>query len=240
VIEERLVGQELSVMAFTDGDSIAMMPAVANYKRLYDNDTGPTTGGMGAYAPAPALTPGLADQVRRQIIEPILAGLQEDRCCFKGALYVGVVLAQDGPSAVEINARFGDPGAQVALPLLETDLLEVLEACVDGTLNQIEVRWRKAAAVAVVLATNGYPERLDPGLPIFQTADLPDEVIVFHAGTRYTDNGTLVTTGGRVLTLIGTGPDLPAAVALAYSAARCMHFDGMHYRTDIGARVLGG
>jgi phosphoribosylamine--glycine ligase len=240
VIEERLIGPEISIKAFTDGDTVVMMPAVSDYKRLYDNDVGPNTGGMGAFAPAPALTPDLAAQIQARIIEPILTGLQEDRCCFKGVLYIGVVLTQDGPMALELNARLGDPGAQVILPLLDTDLMDVIEACVDGCLDQVAVRWKNEAAVAVVLTTESYPAHPDPGIPIIQLPPLPDGVLVFHAGTRYVDNGTLVTTGGRVLDLVGVGPDLQTAIRLAYDATQRVHFDGVHYRTDIGARAVWG
>jgi len=240
VIEQRLIGPEISVKAFTDGDTVVMMPAVSDYKRLYDNDVGPNTGGMGAYAPTPALTPELAIQIKTRIIEPILAGLQEDRCCFKGVLYIGVALTQAGPMALEMNARFGDPGAQVILPLLDTDLMDVIEACVDGGLNRVDVRWRTDAAVAVVLVTESYPAHPDPGIPIIQVPPLPDGVLVFHAGTRYAEDRTLVTTGGRVLNLVGVGPDLRTAITRAYDATQRVHFDGVHYRTDIGAHALWG
>jgi phosphoribosylamine--glycine ligase len=238
VIEQRLIGPEVSIKAFTDGGTVVMMPAISDYKRLYDNDVGPNTGGMGAYAPAPALTPDLAVKIKTGIIEPILAGLQEDRCCFKGVLYIGVVLTRTGPMALELNARLGDPGAQVILPLLDTDLMDVIEACVDGCLDQVDVRWQTGAAVAVVLATESYPAHSDPGIPIIQVPPLPDGVIAFHAGTRYTDDGTLVTTGGRVLDLVGTGPDIRTAITRAYDATQRVHFDGVHYRTDIGVRGL--
>lgn len=238
LIEQRLVGPELSIMSFTDGKSIRMMPAVRDHKRLYDNDIGPNTGGMGSHAPCPALTPVLAEQVQTRIVEPTLRALQAEQCCFKGVLYAGIVLTPAGPMALEVNARFGDPGAQAVLPLLETDLLDVLEACVDGTLDQLDVRWRAGAAVTVVLATNGYPERSDPGIPIIQAATMPPDTTIFHAGTRIAEDGTLVTTGGRILNVTGVGPDLRAAIATAYDGVRRVHFDSIHYRTDIGQRGL--
>jgi phosphoribosylamine---glycine ligase len=239
LIERRLIGTEISVMAFADGDSIAMMPAVSDHKRLYDNAVGPNTGGMGAFAPAPALTPDVAEEVRTRIMQPALAGLQERTgCCFRGVLNVGIVLTPDGPMALELNARLGDPSAQAVLPLLETDLLDVLEACVDGQLDALDVRWRDLAAVTVVLVTSGYPERNDPDIPIRLSPPFPDDVIVFHAGTRHAEDSTLVTTGGRVLDLTGVGPDLETAITLAYDAVRRVYFDGIHYRTDIGARAL--
>jgi phosphoribosylamine--glycine ligase len=238
IIEQRLIGEELSIMAFADSRTIAMMPAVRNHKRLYNRDSGPGTSGMGSYAPAPALTPDLIEQVRTQIVEPVLSGLQEERCCFRGVLYVGVVLTEDGPMALELNVRADDPGVHVVLPLLETDLLDVIEACVDDRLDQLDVRWRPGAAAAIVLATASYPERNDPGLPVSLPDSLPDGVFLFHAGTRLAEDGTLVTSGGRVIGVTGVGPDLPAAILRAYQAVPLVHFDGVHYRTDIGARVL--
>lgn len=240
IIERRLIGLEVSAMAFTDSHTLAMMPTVSDYKRLYDSDVGPNTGGMGAYAPAPSVTPALAAQIQTRILQPIMAGLAEDHCCFKGVLNVGVVLTPEGPMALELNARLGDPAAQVVLPLLKTDLLDVLEACVNGTLDQVEVRWHAASAVAVVLTTANYPEHNDPDLPILFASPLPEGVLVFQAGTRYADDGTLVTTRGRVLALIGLGADLPTAVTRAYDATHRVHFEGVHYRTDIGARALWG
>jgi phosphoribosylamine--glycine ligase len=238
IIERKLIGPEVSVTAFTDGETVAMMPPIGDHKRLYDNDLGPNTGGMGSIAPTPELTSELAEQVLHEIMERVLTGLRVESCGFKGVLCAGVALTDEGPSALELNVRLGDPGAQAVLPLLETDLLDIFEACVDGTLGDAQVRWRDEAAVSVALATSGYPERRDPGLPIIQTATMPDGVIVFHGGTRYAADGTLVTTGGRVLTVTGVGPDLATAVTLAYDAARRAHFDGVHFRADIGARAL--
>lgn len=238
IIEQRQIGTEISVNAFTDGQAFAMMPAISDHKRLYDNDVGPNTGGMGAYAPTPVLHPDMIARIKNEIIEPTLAGVREINGRFWGVLYIGVVLTDDGPVALELNARFGDPGAQTILPLMETDLLDVIEACVDGDLAEVDVRWRQQTAVTVVLATNGYPERNDPGLPIMLAPHMPEGVIVFHAGTRYAEDGTLVTTGGRVINITGVGPDLATSITLAYDAARRIHFDGIHYRTDIGARAL--
>lgn len=238
IIEQKLAGPEIAVKAFTDGETIAMMPTMSEYKRLYDHDVGPNTGGMGAYSPVLDATPELLETVRQDILAPILAGLQADGCAFRGVIYADLILTAQGPLALALNARWGDPGAQTVLPLLETDLLDVMEACVEGTLDQITMRWHNGAAASVVMATAGYPERNDPGIPIIQGSRLPEDVLVFHAGTRYAEDGELVTTGGRVLTLTGTGPDLATAVTRVYDAARRVHFDGAHYRTDIGARAL--
>jgi phosphoribosylamine--glycine ligase len=215
-----------------------MMPAVRDHKRLYDGNHGPNTGGMGAYAPSPVMTPALAEQVRTRIIEPVLQGLQREKCCFKGVIYVGLLLTENGPLALELNTRLGDPGAQVVLPLLETDLLELLESCVNGTLDQMNIRWYNQAAVSIVLASTNYPERSDPGVTVHLPSTTPNNVILFHAGTRIAGDGGLITTGGRVIDVTGIGPNLPTALTLAYDAVQHIHFDGMQYRTDIGMRAL--
>ncbi len=234
ILEERLHGDELSLMAFTDGHALKLMPPLREYKRLRERGIGPNTGGMGAHAPAPAVSREMALRINREIIEPALDGLQTDGCCFAGVVYVDVVLTAEGPQALELNARFGDPGAQVVLPLLETDLLDVIDACIDGTLDALDVRWSRSAAVSVVLATAGYPEHSDPGLAVTTRCDVPDDVLVFHAGTRRLDNGALITTGGRVLDMTAVGPDLTAAAHRAYRGVDCVEFDGMQYRRDIG------
>ncbi len=239
IVEQRLIGPEVSVMAFTDGTTLVTMPPVRDHKRLYDHGIGPNTGGMGAYAPAPVMTPDHCDRIAAEIIEPVLAGLREDGVTFKGILTAGVILTQHGPRALEFNVRFGDPAAQVVLPLLDTDLLDILDACVDGTLDQVAVRWHDAAAVAVVLVTESYPTRRDPGIPILRATAMPEHVLSFHAGTRYTKDDSLVTTGGRVMALTGIGADLHTAITLAYDAVRRVHFDGVHYRSDIGVQALG-
>jgi phosphoribosylamine--glycine ligase len=238
IIEKKLVGQEIAVKAFTDGETVALMPPVSDIKRLHDHDVGPNTGGMGAYAPAMILTAEVLDHVRERIIKPILAGLQAHDCAFKGVFYADVILTPEGPMALGLNARWGDPGAQTVLPLLETDLLDILDACVDNELDQVDVCWRDEVSVSVVMATAGYPYRNDPGLSITQRAPLPDHVIVFYAGTRRTETDQLVTTGGRVLTLTGTGPNLTSAITRVYDAAQCFHFEGVQFRTDIGAQAL--
>lgn len=238
VIEQRLIGDELSVMAFTDGRTVSLMPAVRDYKQLHEWGLGPNTGGMGSYAPAPTTSPDILDQIKRRIIEPVLQGLQREGCCFAGVVYAGVVLTQDGPMALELNARFSDTGAQTVMPLLESDLLDILEGCINRTLNMVQIRWRERATATVVLASAGYPERRDPGLQIHLPSPVPDGIILFHAGTRRQPDGTLVTTGGRVLNVTSTAPDLPMAVSMAYSAVRRIHFDGMQYRRDIGANIL--
>ncbi len=237
LIERRLRGQEVSLMAFCDGQHLVPIPAVCDYKRLHDGGAGPNTGGMGGYAPA--FAPDVQRTLTEAILVPVVAGLAEAGTPFRGVLYAGVILTADGPQVLELNVRFGDPGAQVVLPLLQTDLLDVIEACIDGTLGALDVRWWDAAAVAVELVTAGYPARRHVGLPVTVEVPASEDVLIFHAGTRRRADGVLVTHGsGRVLTLTALGPDLHTAIKQVYGAVRGVHFAGMHYRTDIGAHGL--
>jgi phosphoribosylamine--glycine ligase len=239
VIEERLAGPEASVLAFSDGRTVALMPAAQDHKRVFDDDQGPNTGGMGAYAPAPLMTPKLLDAVRQTVLQPAIDGLAAEGMPYIGVLYAGMMLTADGPRTLEFNCRFGDPETQVILPLLESDLVDVIEACLDGALAGLEVRWRASTAATVVAASEGYPGSYPKGREITGVAEavvLPD-VAVFHAGTRLEDDGRLLTDGGRVLAVTGVGDDLPAALSGAYSGIERIHFQGMHYRRDIGAKA---
>ncbi len=241
VIEERLSGQETSVMAFCDGENFRTMPASQDHKRVFDGDQGPNTGGMGAYSPVPAAPAELIKQVEREVMAPSLAGMRADGCPFVGILYAGMMLTEDGPKVLEFNVRLGDPETQVILPLLETDLLGVAEACVDVRLGDLEVRWRHGAAATVVAAAPGYPASGYPkGMAISGVAEAEaiEGVTVFHAGTALGDGGELVTSGGRVLAVTGLGDDLRNAMARAYAGLKKIEFEGMHSRTDIGARAL--
>ncbi len=251
VIEERLEGPEASVLAFSDGRTVAVMPAAQDHKRVFDGDQGPNTGGMGAYAPAPLMTPALLDEVRRTVLQPAIEGLAAEGMPYVGVLYAGLMLtahrspftAHRSPFAVlEFNCRFGDPETQVILPLLESDLVEVIDACLDGRLAEIDVRWQTGAAATVVAASEGYPGSYPKGRTIGGVAEaeaLPG-VTVFHAGTRLAEDGRLLTDGGRVLAVTGVGDDLPAALARAYGGIQRIDFQGMHYRRDIGARAVVG
>lgn len=239
VIEERLSGPEVSVLAFCDGRHLAVMPAAQDHKRVYDDDQGPNTGGMGAYAPAPLLTPALQAEVARTILQPTLDGLAAAGTPYVGVLYAGLMLTVDGPSTLEFNCRFGDPETQVLLPLLASDLVDVIEACLDGQLDPDRVQWKAGAAATVVAASAGYPAAYPKGHPISglaEAAALP-AVQVFYAGIGAADNGELVTNGGRVLAVTGTGADLPAALGRAYAGLDQVQFAGMHYRRDIGAQA---
>ncbi len=237
VIEERLSGIEISLLAFCDGRSLCPMPAAQDHKRLLDGDQGPNTGGMGSYAPAPVATPELIAQAQREVLQPALDGLRSEGLPFCGALYAGLILTADGPKVLEFNARFGDPETQVILPLLESDLLDVLEACTLEKLESTEVRWRPGAAACVVLAAPGYPERPQVGQTITGLETPFRNGAVFHGGTARVDD-RLATAGGRVLGVTCWERDLAAAVQAAYRAVEKIHFDGMQYRRDIAAGAL--
>ncbi|MFT7579740.1 MAG: phosphoribosylamine--glycine ligase/phosphoribosylformylglycinamidine cyclo-ligase [Myxococcota bacterium] len=232
VLEERLVGEEISVMAFCDGQSLSVMPAVQDHKRLLAGDGGPNTGGMGAYSPVPIATAAFLADVERRVLRPALDGMAQEGKPFKGVLYAGVMLTSGGLRVLEFNVRFGDPETQVVLPLLETDLFEVIRACTDGTLSKTDVAWRNDAVATVVAASAGYPGAYEKGLPI-TGVDAVADARVFQAGTRFED-GQLLTAGGRVLAVTGTGVTLEQALSQAYDGLDTIQFDGMFYRRDIG------
>jgi phosphoribosylamine--glycine ligase len=238
LIEEFLAGEELTIMAFTDGRTVVPMPPAQDHKRVGDGDTGLNTGGMGAYAPAPLGTPELQAQVRKQVLEPIVNHLSKMGSPFQGVLYAGLMVVEGVPYVLEFNARMGDPETQVVLPLLKTDLLDVIEAVVEHRLDQVNVEWRKDAAVCVVMTSEGYPGPYRIGVPIRGLTETPTEhAIVFHAGTAL-DREAVVTAGGRVLGITGVGPDISAAQQTAYRAAHTLSFEGCHYRRDIAHRAL--
>ncbi len=236
VIEEVLEGQEVTVLAFSDGHTVKQMVAAQDHKRVGEGDTGPNTGGMGAYAPVPAYTEAVAAEVQRRILEPTVARRGTP---FVGCLFAGLMLTADGPKVIEFNARFGDPETQVVLPLLENDLLEVVQACLDGRLHEVELQFRPAAAVNVVLASAGYPGAYAKGLPIRGLVEAEEVgVMVFHAGTAFNDEGQLVTAGGRVLGVMAMGSTLRDALDLAYAGVNQIQFEGRTYRRDIAWRAL--
>ncbi|HWP28339.1 MAG TPA: phosphoribosylamine--glycine ligase [Chloroflexota bacterium] len=237
VIEECLQGRELSVLAFADGQTVRPLVPACDYKRVGDGDTGPNTGGMGAYAPPPWVTPAMQARIEREILAPALAALAAAGRPYRGVLYAGLMLTRDGPKVLEFNCRFGDPEAQVVLPLLATDLVEIAQAVVAGRLHEVPLAWTPAACCAVVLASGGYPGPFRTGLPISGLETVPPDVLVFHAGTRRVD-GQVVTAGGRVLTVAAVAPALAEARARAYAAAERIRFEGCHYRRDIALREL--
>ena len=239
VVEEQLEGPELSVLALVDGTTIYVLESSQDHKRVGDGDTGPNTGGMGAYSPAPVATDAVMAQVERDVLVPIVDVLNRDRCPYQGVLYAGLMLTPAGPKVLEFNCRFGDPEAQAVLPRLQTDLIETVEAVVDGRLDQIELRWDPRPAVCVVVASGGYPGGYEKGRVIEgldEAAALPD-VTVFHAGTRLVDR-TIITDGGRVLGVTALGDDIASARERAYEAVDRIRFEGAFCRRDIASRAL--
>ena len=240
VIEEFLNGDEITVMAFTDGKTIIPMIAVQDHKRLKNGDTGPNTGGMGACAPAPLPTSSFVERVRRLVLERIVEGLSRLGSPFQGVLYAGLMIVAGEPRVLEFNARLGDPETQVVLPLLKTDLMDLLLAVAEHRLEQVDVEWRPAAAVCVIMAAGGYPGVVMKGAPIDGLSSLPqgDSLLVFHGGTlKDPKDGRIVTAGGRVLGVTGVGKDIADARRRAYAGVDGIRFDGMQWRADIGARA---
>jgi phosphoribosylamine--glycine ligase len=240
VIEQFLEGQECSLLAFVDGMTVEAMPAAQDHKRAFDGDTGPNTGGMGVYSPVPAVDEETYD-LMEQLLKETVAGLHAEGIRYRGVLYGGFILTADGPKVLEYNVRFGDPETQVLLPLLTTDLVDVMVACADGSLKAVNIVWREAAAVSVVLASGGYPGEYETGHVItgVDDASAVPGVTVYHAGTQLKDDGTLVTSGGRVLAVTAVAPTIAEARERAYEAAAKISFDGMFYRKDIATRALG-
>lgn len=236
VLEDFLDGQEVSFLLFTDGDTYRPMLLAQDYKQAFDGDTGPMTGGMGTVAPAAVLSEAQLEHVTQNIVEKTLAGLQAENIVYKGVLYIGLMVVGDDIKVLEYNARFGDPETQVVLPLLETDLIDVLLAVVEERLAELELTWSDKSAACVVLAAPGYPGNYKKSIPIILPTHLPDGVTIFHAGTALRD-GTLVSTGGRVLGVTAVAATLSEAVAAAYETVKKIEFEGAHYRRDIGFRL---
>ena len=238
LIEQFLDGEELTIMAFTDGRTVVPMLPAQDHKRVGDGDAGPNTGGMGAYCPAPLGTMALRDQVTRQVLYPAVGALSRIGCPFQGVLYAGLMVVKGTPYVLEFNARMGDPETQAVLPLLKTDLLEVIEAVVEHRLDQLTVDWHNETAVCVVMTSGGYPGAYQTGRPIHGLPTTTDAAaMVFHAGTRRA-GAEVVTAGGRVLGITGRGKTLADAQAEAYRVTKSIAFDGAHYRTDIAYRAF--
>jgi phosphoribosylamine--glycine ligase len=238
LVEELLTGPEISMMAVLDGKSYALLPASQDHKRLLDGDLGPNTGGMGALCPVP-LDGAVLRTIRETVFDRALAGLKKDGLDYRGVLYAGLMLTPDGPKLLEFNARLGDPETQAVLPLLDADFLELCLACARGELRTDRVPARPGACVSVVLAAEGYPEAPKPGAVLApEAADGREGVLVFHAGTRK-DGGRWVAAGGRVLSVVGLGPDLAAARERAYAAVPAVAGSGLRWRKDVAAKVLG-
>ena len=237
LIEECLVGKEVSLLAFTDGKTVVPMVPACDYKRIFDGNKGPNTGGMGSYSPPGFFDDEMTNRVRDSILEPTVQAMAEEGKPYKGVLYAGLMVTTEGPKVLEFNARFGDPENQVMLPRLESDLVDIMLAVIEGRLDKIEVRWSDRACVGVVMASAGYPGSYKTGFPIEGLDRVDKDVLVFHAGTKARE-GKIVTDGGRVLTVAATGKTMAEAREKVYSNITRIHFEGCHYRKDIAAREL--
>lgn len=239
VIEDFLTGEEASFIVFTDGHTILPMPSSQDHKPIYDNDRGPNTGGMGAYSPAPVITPALQEKIMDEIMTPVVRGMAREGRPFKGVLYAGLMINGEGIRVLEFNARFGDPETQPILMRMKTDLVPVLEAIIDEKLDQVSLAWDERPAVCIVMASEGYPGNYRKGMPVEglrEIQSIPD-VAVFHAGTALQDN-RVVTSGGRVLGVTALGNSIAEAIDSAYSAASHIRWEGAYYRKDIGNKAL--
>ena len=238
IIEECLVGQEASVLAISDGRHFFVLPSAQDHKRIFDDDLGPNTGGMGSYSPAPVVTPKILDAIIARVIEPTIRGMWQEGTPFKGVLYAGLMLTANGPFVLEFNTRFGDPETQSILPRLKSDLVDIMVAACDGDLNELKVEWDPRPCVCVVVTSGGYPGKYKNGFEITGLSDVTDEsTVVFHAGTK-NDGGTLVTAGGRVLGVTSLGKNLEGAITKAYEAIEKINFEHMFFRRDIGQKAL--
>ena len=251
VVEEFLTGVEASMLCFVDENSIVPMESAQDYKRIFDDDKGPNTGGMGTYSPSLVFTPELEQQIRERILEPTLKGFQEDGLDFRGVLFIGLMISEDGPKVIEFNNRFGDPETQSVLARLDSDLLDIFTAVTENRLADVQIRWKEEKAVCVVLASGGYPGSYEKGKLISGLDDVDDDIIVFHAGTKFSPmpegskcagcgddcemkKAAVVTSGGRVLGVTAVGKTHEEAKARAYENVRRISFEGMQYRKDIG------
>ena len=238
IIEEFLTGEEASFLVFTDGKSIVPMPLSRDHKRVFDDDKGPNTGGMGAYSPVPSVSKEIIDIVIHEVVKPVISGLEKEGCPYEGILYTGLMITPEGkPKVLEFNCRFGDPEAQPILMRLDTDIVDILEAVIDKKLDGIKVNWSDKASVCVVMASGGYPDKYQNGKIISGLEKVREmqDVMVFHAGTAF-DKANTVTAGGRVLGVTALGEDISLARAKAYEAVEKIKFEGVQYRTDIGKK----
>lgn len=238
VIEEYLRGKEISIHAFCDGTDAKLFPAAQDHKRIFENDKGPNTGGMGTIAPVPWVTDKDLKEIEEKVVIPAIRALEARGTPFKGVLFPGIMITKDGPKVIEFNARFGDPETQSYMRILESDLIDILFACVNGTLKQQEIKWSKESACCIVCASGGYPGNYDKGKVIHDLENIDTgDALIFHAGTKQ-DGGEVVTNGGRVLGVTATGEDLKESLSKAYEATETISFDGMQYRKDIGVKSL--
>lgn len=234
VVEEFLTGVEASMLCFVDENTIIPMESAQDYKRIFDGDKGPNTGGMGTYSPSLLFNEEVEKQIREQILEPTLAGFQKDGLDFKGVLFIGLMLSKNGPKVIEFNNRFGDPETQSVLMRLDTDLVDIFTAVTENKLADVEIKWKDERAVCVVMASGGYPGDYEKGKVITGLNDVDEDVVVFHAGTKFDENGAIATSGGRVLGVTATGATHEEAKAKAYANVKKISFEGAQYRNDIG------
>jgi len=239
VIEECLMGEEASFIAFTDGKTILPMASSQDHKPIFDGDKGPNTGGMGAYSPAPVVTDRVHERIMEEILKPIIQGMAEEGRPYKGVLYAGIMICDGFPKVLEFNARFGDPETQPVLMRMKGDIVPILGACMKGDLSQYEIEWDNRASVCVVMASRGYPGDYEKGKVIegLKKVSQMENVFVFHAGTAFKDE-QMVTNGGRVLGVTGLGKDIPKAIERTYQAVKKISWNGVHYRRDIGRKAL--
>ncbi|MGN0481861.1 MAG: phosphoribosylamine--glycine ligase [Lachnospiraceae bacterium] len=239
VVEEFMTGREVSVLSFVDGKTIKIMTSAQDHKRAKDGDQGLNTGGMGTFSPSPFYTKEVDEFCKKYIYQASVDAMASEKRTFKGIIFFGLMLTADGPKVLEYNARFGDPETQVVLPRMKNDIVDVFEACIDGTLDKIDLEFEDNAAVCVVLASDGYPEKYDKGFEIKGLDNFAgrDDYFVFHAGSKFNDNGAIVTNGGRVLGVTATGCDLKEARAKAYEATKWVDFDNKYMRNDIGKAI---
>jgi phosphoribosylamine--glycine ligase len=239
IVEQCLKGEEASFMILTDGKTVVPLATSQDHKQIYDGDRGPNTGGMGAYSPAPIVTDRLRADIMQNIVAPVMKGLSRERIVYRGVLYIGIMVCEGDPFVLEFNVRFGDPEAQPVLTRLDCDLFDLLKAAAEGRLEDMQVSWKDEASICVVLSSKGYPGSYEKGMVIEGLDSFTDDsnVVVFHAGTNL-NNNHIVTSGGRVLGVTALGRDIQAARDNAYKAIGKIHFDGMHFRKDIGAKAI--
>jgi phosphoribosylamine--glycine ligase len=239
VVEEYLVGEEASYIAFTDGKAILAMASSQDHKQVFEGDQGPNTGGMGAYSPAPVVTDEVHEKIIEKILRPIIQGMGEEGRPYKGVLYAGLMIHEGHPKVLEFNARFGDPETQPVLMRMKGDIIPILGACIEGNLSRYKIEWDSRAAVCVVMASKGYPGDYEKGEPISGLKEVSqmEDIFVFHAGTALKD-GQMSTNGGRVLGVTGLGKDIPRAIERTYQAVQKISWQGVHYRKDIGQKAL--
>lgn len=240
VIEEFLQGEEVTLLSFVDGEIVLPMQTAQDHKAVYDADRGPNTGGMGCYSPVPHISSEIIEKAVQEIVVPVASALVQEGRPFRGVLYTGLMITSQGPKVIEFNARFGDPETEVVLPRLENDLLDIIEHSLSGQLSEISLSWSEQAALTVIMASPGYPGDYPKNLRITQNVANSElsSAVIFHAGTRRDESGVLFTTGGRVLAVTALGDRIIDAQKRAYQAVNSTHFDGAHYRTDIGYRAI--